>query len=620
MRMEHTLDKYLFHEGKNFHAYEFLGSFLEENQCTFRVWAPHAQQVFVSGDFCGWNPTAYELTRITNEGIFEGIVPNVQSYDAYKYIIKTSDGRMLWKSDPYARHTQTRPETASKVYENQKYTWNDASWIKNRTIPYQQPLNIYEVHLGSWKHSENGGFCSYRQIADTLIPYVKQMHYTHIELLPITEYPYDPSWGYQVTGYFAVTSRYGTPNDFKYLIDKAHQNGIGVLLDWVPGHFTKDEFGLYEFDGQCCYEYSDERKKEHKSWGTRVFDYGRGEVCSFLFSSANYWIKEFHLDGLRVDAVSSMLFLNYDRPEHLAAKNIYGGNENLEVLDFFKTLNQYVRENYPGVMMVAEEATAYPKITAPVEDGGLGFHFKWNMGWMNDSLDYIEEYPIYRQWSHNKLTFSMCYAFVENFILPISHDEVVHGKKSLLDKNPVSYDEKFSNFKTFLGYMFAHPGKKLTFMGTEIPQFIEWDEKRELDWFLLDYPLHKKTHDYVRELNIFYQQTPAFWQQDGGWDGFEWHVVNDASHNVFAFSRKAINGQEVLVVSNFSGENWNQYWIGFNSERSYKVGLNSDDEKFGGQGIQHTQLKTIEQQCGEFPYTLQIDIPAFSTIYFELIN
>ena len=618
--MEHTLDKYLFHEGKNFHAYEFLGSFLEENQCTFRVWAPHAQQVFVSGDFCGWNPTAYELTRITNEGIFEGIVPNVQSYDAYKYIIKTSDGRMLWKSDPYARHTQTRPETASKVYENSNYTWNDASWIKNRTIPYQQPLNIYEVHLGSWKHNENGGFCSYRQIADTLIPYVKEMHYTHIELLPITEYPYDPSWGYQVTGYFAVTSRYGTPDDFKYLIDKAHQNGIGVILDWVPGHFTKDEFGLYEFDGQCCYEYLDERKKEHKSWGTRVFDYGRGEVCSFLFSSANYWIKEFHLDGLRVDAVSSMLFLNYDRPEHLAAKNIYGGNENLEVLDFFKTLNQFVRENYPGVMMIAEEATAYPKISAPVEDGGLGFHFKWNMGWMNDSLDYIEEYPIYRQWSHNKLTFSMCYAFVENFILPISHDEVVHGKKSLLDKNPVSYDEKFSNFKTFLGYMFAHPGKKLTFMGTEIPQFIEWDEKRELDWFLLDYPLHKQTHDYVRNLNEYYQKTPALWQQDGGWDGFEWHVVNDASHNVFAFSRKAINGQEVLVVSNFSGENWNQYWIGFNSERSYKVGLNSDDEKFGGQGIQHTQLKTIEQQCGEFPYTLQIDIPAFSTIYFERIN
>ena len=618
--MEHTLDKYLFHEGKNFHAYEFLGSFLEENQCTFRVWAPHAQQVFVTGDFCGWNPTAYELTRITNEGIFEGIVPNVHSYDAYKYVIKTSDGRMLWKSDPYARHAQTRPETASKVYENQNYSWNDENWVKNRTIPYQQPLNIYEVHLGSWKHGENGGFCSYRQIADTLIPYVKQMHYTHIELLPITEYPYDPSWGYQVTGYFAVTSRYGTPDDFKYLIDKAHQNGIGVILDWVPGHFTKDEFGLYEFDGQCCYEYSDERKKEHKSWGTRVFDYGRGEVCSFLFSSANYWIEEFHLDGLRVDAVSSMLFLNYDRPEHLAAKNIYGGNENLEVLDFFKTLNQYVRENYPGVMMIAEEATAYPKISAPVEDGGLGFHFKWNMGWMNDSLDYIETNPVYRQGCHNKLTFSMCYAFVENFILPISHDEVVHGKKSLLDKNPVSYEEKFSNFKTFLGYMFAHPGKKLTFMGTEIPQFIEWDEKRELDWFLLDYPLHQKTHDYVKELNLFYKQTPAFWQQDGGWDGFEWHVVDDADHNIFAFSRKAENGEEILVISNFSGVNWNQYWIGFNDERRYQLLLNSDEDKFGGQGNQVEQLETIEQRCGEFPYTLQIDIPAFSTMYFERIK
>ena len=618
--MEHTLDKYLFHEGKNFHAYEFLGSFLEENQCTFRVWAPHAQQVFVSGDFCGWNPTAYELTRITNEGIFEGIVPNVQSYDAYKYIIKTSDGRMLWKSDPYARHTQTRPETASKVYKNSNYTWNDASWIKNRTIPYQQPLNIYEVHLGSWKHSENGGFCSYRQIADTLIPYVKQMHYTHIELLPITEYPYDPSWGYQVTGYFAVTSRYGTPDDFKYLIDKAHQNGIGVLLDWVPGHFTKDEFGLYEFDGQCCYEYSDERKKEHKSWGTRVFDYGRGEVCSFLFSSANYWIKEFHLDGLRVDAVSSMLFLNYDRPEHLAAKNIYGGNENLEVLDFFKTLNQYVRENYPGVMMVAEEATAYPKITAPVEDGGLGFHFKWNMGWMNDSLDYIEENPIYRQWSHNKLTFSMCYAFVENFILPISHDEVVHLKKSLLDKFPVGYDDKFSNYKTFLGYMFAHPGKKLTFMGTEIPQFIEWDENRELDWMLLDFPSHYNAHRFVQELNQYYRKTPALWQQDGGWEGFEWHVVNDASHNVFAFSRKAADGQEVLAISNFSGENWEQYSIGFHDERSYKMALNSDAKKFGGQGIVNRNLKTKQQQCGEYSNTLQLTIPAFSTMYLEKIN
>ena len=615
--MDYSLDKYLFHEGKNFRTYEFLGSFLDGNQCTFRVWAPHAQAVFVSGDFCGWEPTVHELTRINNEGIFEGTVSNVRPYDSYKYVIKASDGRMLWKADPYARHAQTRPESASKVYEDQNYLWKDETWLKQRSIPFQQPMNIYEVHLGSWKHGENGEFLSYRQLADTLIPYVKQMHYTHIELLPITEFPYDPSWGYQVTGYFAVTSRFGTPDDFKYLIDKAHQNGIGVILDWVPGHFTKDEYGLYEFDGECCYEYSDERKKEHKSWGTRVFDYGRGEVCSFLFSSACYWIEQFHLDGLRVDAVSSMLFLDYDRPQHLAAKNIYGGNENLEVLDFFKTLNYYVQENYPGVMMIAEEATAYPKITAPIQDGGLGFHFKWNMGWMNDSLDYIEENPIYRQWSHNKLTFSMCYAFVENFILPISHDEVVHLKKSLLDKFPVGYDDKFSNYKTFLGYMFAHPGKKLTFMGTEIPQFIEWDENKELDWMLLDFPSHYNAHRFVQELNQYYRKTPALWQQDGGWEGFEWHVVDDASHNVFAFSRKSADGQEVLVISNFSGENWEQYSIGFHDERSYKMVLNSDAKKFGGQGIVNRNLKTKQQQCGEFPYTLQLTIPAFSTMYLE---
>ena len=615
--MDYSLDKYLFHEGKNFRTYEFLGSFLDGDQCTFRVWAPHAQAVFVSGDFCGWEPTVHELTRINNEGLFEGTVSNVRPYDSYKYVIKASDGRMLWKADPYARHAQTRPESASKVYADQNYLWKDETWLKQRSIPFQQPMNIYEVHLGSWKHGENGEFLSYRQLADTLIPYVKQMHYTHIELLPITEFPYDPSWGYQVTGYFAVTSRFGTPDDFKYLIDKAHQNGIGVILDWVPGHFTKDEYGLYEFDGQCCYEYSDERKKEHKSWGTRVFDYGRGEVCSFLFSSACYWIEQFHLDGLRVDAVSSMLFLDYDRPQHLAAKNIYGGNENLEVLDFFKTLNYYVQENYPGVMMIAEESTAYPKITAPIQDGGLGFHFKWNMGWMNDSLDYIEENPIYRQWSHNKLTFSMCYAFVENFILPISHDEVVHLKKSLLDKFPVGYDDKFSNYKTFLGYMFAHPGKKLTFMGTEIPQFIEWDENKELDWMLLDFPSHYNSHRFAQELNQYYRKTPALWQQDGGWEGFEWHVVDDASHNVFAFSRKAADGQEVLVISNFSGENWEQYSIGFHDERSYKMGLNSDAKKFGGQGVINRNLKTKQQQCGEFPYTLQLTVPAFSTMYLE---
>lgn len=617
--MSDSLAEYLFHEGKNFRTYEYLGSFLEGNQCTFRVWAPHAEEVYVSGDFCNWNPTAYPLNKINDQGIYEGVVEGLHSYDAYKYVIKTNDGRMLWKADPYARHAETRPLTASKVYTDSNYEWNDDKWMKQREVPYQKPMNIYEVHLGSWKNKENGDFYSYRELADTLIPYAKKMHYTHLELLPITEYPYDPSWGYQVTGYFAVTSRYGIPDDFKYLIDKAHQNGIGVILDWVPGHFTKDAFGLYEFDGQCCYEYSDERKKEHLSWGTRVFDYGRGEVCSFLYSSACYWIEEFHLDGLRVDAVSSMLFLNYDRPEHLAAKNIYGGNENLEVLEFFKTLNQYVRQHYPGVMMIAEEATAYPKITAPIDEGGLGFHYKWNMGWMNDSLDYVEVDPYFRQGCHHRLTFSMCYAFVENFILPISHDEVVHGKKSLLDKAPVNYEEKFSHYKAFLGYMFGHPGKKLTFMGSEIPQFIEWDEKRELDWFLLDYPLHQSTHRFVQELNQFYKVSPALWEHDGGWAGFEWHVVEDASHNVFAFSRKA-ERQEVLVISNFSGQNWDSYHIGFETERHYKMALNSDAKKFGGQGVLNRNLKTVQQNCGEFPFTLKINIPAFSTLYLERID
>ena len=612
-----SMAEYLFHEGTNYHSHKFLGSFLEDGACTFRVWAPKAKKVFVTGEFCSWDPHVYEMQPFNDKGIYEITVPGVKQFDSYKYIIVTESGQELWKADPYAVHAETRPQTASKVYRLPKYEWEDDKWMAKRKVPYHEPMNIYEVHLGSWKHKENGDEFSYRELADELVNYVKEMNYTHIELLPVTEYPYDKSWGYQVTGYFSPTSRYGTPEDFMYFVDKCHKNNIGVILDWVPGHFTKDEYGLYEFDGECCYEYSDERKKEHKSWGTRVFDYGRGEVCSFLFSSACFWIEQFHLDGLRVDAVSSMLFLDYDRPQHLAAKNIYGGNENLEVLDFFKTLNYYVRENYPGVMMIAEEATAYPKITAPIEEGGLGFHFKWNMGWMNDSLDYIEENPIYRQWSHNKLTFSMCYAFVENFILPISHDEVVHLKKSLLDKFPVGYDDKFSNYKTFLGYMFAHPGKKLTFMGTEIPQFIEWDENRELDWMLLDFPSHYNAHRFAQELNQYYRKTPALWQQDGGWEGFEWHVVDDASHNVFAFSRKAADGQEVLVISNFSGENWEQYSIGFHDERSYKMGLNSDAKKFGGQGIINRNLKTKQQQCGDFPYTLQITIPAFSTMYLE---
>lgn len=443
------------------------------------------------------------------------------------------------------------------------------------------------------------------------------MNYTHIELLPLTEYPYDQSWGYQVTGYFAVTSRYGTPEDLMFLIDECHRNHIGVLLDWVPGHFTKDEFGLYEFDGTSCYEYADPRKKEHQSWGTRVFDYSRGEVISFLLSSAIYWIEQFHIDGLRVDAVSSMLFLDYGRSKEEAATNIYGGNENLEVIDFFKKLNHYVNTNYQCVMMIAEESTSYPKITTSVEEGGLGFHFKWNMGWMNDSLKYLTLDPLFRKGSHNQFTFSMWYAFSENFILPISHDEVVHGKKSLLDKANVAYEDKFANFKAFLGYMFAHPGKKLTFMGVDIAQFIEWDEQRELDWFLLTYPIHDAAHRYVKELNTYYRKTAAFWQNDGGWSGFRWHVVEDDQNNVFAFSRIDNQGKEVLIISNFSGQLLSKYPVGVTSWGKYQIVLNTDAKKYGGKGVANRSLKAIEQKYGEFEYLLTINLAPFSTVYLE---
>ena len=615
--MSYNMAEYLFHEGTNYHSHKFLGSFLEEDTCTFRVWAPNARRVFVTGEFCSWYPYTYEMKKINDRGIYEIQVHGVSEFDAYKYVIVTQGGVELWKADPYAKHAETRPLTASKVYSLPEYRWNDKKWMENRTVPYHQPMNVYEVHLGSWKHSEEGKELSYRELAHKLVDYVKEMNYTHVELLPVTEYPYDKSWGYQATGYFSPTSRYGTPEDFMYFVDTCHQNNIGVILDWVPGHFTKDAHGLYEFDGTCCYEYSDTRKMEHEGWGTRVFDYGRNEVKSFLTSSAVSWIEDYHIDGIRVDAVSSMLFLNYCRDEDKCARNIYGGFENLEAIDFIKNLNLYVKENYPGVIMIAEESTSYPKVTAAVEHGGLGFDFKWNMGWMNDSLDYLETDPFFRKGVHNKFTFSMHYAFSENFILPISHDEVVHGKKSLLDKSPVPYEDKFGNFKAFLGYMYAHPGKKLTFMGIDIAQFIEWDEERELDWLLMLYPKHIFTHRYVKELNKYYKSTPALWENDSDWDGFKWHVVDDNNNNVFAFSRIDRSGKEVLVVTNFSNQVLKHYEIGVNTWGSYKIALNSDAKKYDGLAISNRNLKTINKEKNEFKYTLSINIPPYTTMYIE---
>ena len=615
--MNNNMAEYLFHEGTNYHSHKFLGSFLEGDSCTFRVWAPNAKRVFVTGEFCSWYPHTYEMKKINDRGIYEIQVPGVSEFDAYKYVIVTYSGIELWKADPYAKHAETRPLTASKVYTLPEYKWKDKKWMDNRTVPYHQPMNIYEVHLGSWKHNDEGKELSYRELAHRLVEYVKEMNYTHVELLPVTEYPYDKSWGYQATGYFSPTSRYGTPEDFMYFVDIFHQNNIGVILDWVPGHFTKDAHGLYEFDGTSCYEYSDTRKMEHEGWGTRVFDYGRNEVKSFLTSSAVSWIEDYHIDGIRVDAVSSMIFLNYCRDEDKCARNIYGGFENLEAIDFIKNLNLYVKENYPGVSMIAEESTSYPKVTAAVEHGGLGFDFKWNMGWMNDSLDYLETDPFFRKGVHNKFTFSMHYAFSENFILPISHDEVVHGKKSLLDKSPVPYDEKFGNFKAFLGYMYAHPGKKLTFMGIDIAQYIEWDEERELDWLLMLYPKHVFTHRYVKELNKFYKDTPALWENDSDWDGFKWHVVDDYINNVFAFSRKDRAGKEVLVISNFSSQILKNYEIGVDTWGSYKIVLNSDAKKYDGIAITNRNLRTINKEKNEFKYTLSINIPPYTTMYIE---
>ena len=615
--MSNNMAEYLFHEGTNYHSHKFLGSFLEGDACTFRVWAPNARRVFVTGEFCSWYPHTYEMKKINDRGIYEIQVHGVSEFDAYKYVIVTQGGVELWKADPYAKHAETRPLTASKVYSLPEYRWNDKKWMENRTVPYHQPMNVYEVHLGSWKHSEEGKELSYRELAHKLVDYVKEMNYTHVELLPVTEYPYDKSWGYQTTGYFSPTSRYGTPEDFMYFVDTCHQNNIGVILDWVPGHFTKDAHGLYEFDGTCCYEYSDTRKMEHEGWGTRVFDYGRNEVKSFLTSSAVSWIEDYHIDGIRVDAVSSMLFLNYCRDEDKCARNIYGGFENLEAIDFIKNLNLYVKENYPGVIMIAEESTSYPKVTAAVEHGGLGFDFKWNMGWMNDSLDYLETDPFFRKGVHNKFTFSMHYAFSENFILPISHDEVVHGKKSLLDKSPVPYEDKFANFKAFLGYMYAHPGKKLTFMGIDIAQFIEWDEERELDWLLMLYPKHIFTHRYVKELNKYYKSTPALWENDSDWDGFRWHVVDDNNNNVFAFSRRDRSGKEVLVVSNFSNQILKNYEIGVDTWGSYKIALNTDAKKYDGIAITNRNLKTKNEEKNEFKYTLGVNIPPYATMYIE---
>ena len=611
---------YLFHQGKNFEAYRFFGAHLFRRGrgqfCRFRVWAPHAKSVSVIGSFNNWDRSCHPMEKIT-DAIWEAEIPRIQQFDSYKYSIETEDGRILDKADPYGAHYETRPGTASKIYES-SYTWKDAAWYtaKKQHSPYKSPMNIYEANLASWKHKPEEKFPSYVGFAEEIIPYLKKMSYTHIELMPLTEYPFDGSWGYQVTGYFAPTSRHGTPDDFRTMIDMFHQAGIGVILDWVPAHFPKDPMGLCEFDGSYCYEYADPLKMEHKGWGTRVFDYGKGEVCSFLISSACCWLEEFHVDGLRVDAVASMLYLDYDRPDGEWRPNVYGGNENLEAVEFLRHLNEAAFSRNPDILMIAEESTAWPLVTKPTDIGGLGFNFKWNMGWMNDMLSYISLDPIYRAFNHDKLTFSFFYCFSENYILPISHDEIVYGKCSMLQKmNGQDDAERFASYRAFLGYMMAHPGKKLLFMGQEFAQKNEWNYETQLDWELLELPEHKRMEQFSQDLNRFYLEHSPLWQDDDSWQGFSWISHDDYQQSVIAFRRIDDAGKEIIAVCNFCPVQRNDYKIGVPKEGSYALAFNTDDKKYGGSGITESKFRTLPISMHGFEQCVSLTLAPLSVIY-----
>ena len=613
---------YLFNKGENARAYEYLGAhFCEDGNVVFRVWAPNAVAVSVVGEFNGWQSGVSPMYMVDDSGVWETVIGGLKVYDTYKYAILTKDGRELFKCDPFAFHSETRPANASKLYDIEGYQWHDSKWLEKRkkTSVYDSPVNIYEVHAGSWKQYDDGNFLSYRAMADELIPYVKDMGYTHIEFMPLSEYPFDGSWGYQVTGYFAPTSRYGTPKDLMYLVDKCHQAGIGVIMDWVPAHFPKDAHGLYEFDGTTCYEYADPRKGEHYDWGTRVFDYGKTQVQSFLMSSAAIWLDKYHFDGLRIDAVASMLYLDYGRNDGQWIANEKGGNENLEAIAFLQKLNESIFRDYHDCMMIAEESTAFPMVSKPVFMGGLGFNFKWNMGWMNDCMRYFSLDGIHRKNNHNCLTFSFFYAFSENFVLPISHDEVVHGKCSLINKMPGTYEEKFAGVRSFLGYMYAHPGKKMLFMGQEFGQFIEWKYDCGLDWLLLDYEAHKKLQDYTRALNKFYAKNAPLWESDFGWEGFSWISSNDNSNSVIAFRRIDKKGKEIIAVSNLTPVFRSGYEIGVPYAGTYEVVFNSDDEVYGGTGKGSTgKIKTNERPMHGHEQSVSLELAGLSTIYLKL--
>ncbi len=606
----------LFLDGKNYDCFDLFGAHKTDDGTLFRVWAPNAKSVSVVGDFNGWDSAADPMHRIDG-GIWEATTADLPEYSVYKYRVEGFDGVVRMKADPYGSHMETKPATGTKLYDISKHTWGDEKWYKAKakSSALESPMNIYEVNLGSWKKYPDGNFYSYEKVAEELIPYMKEMHYTHVEFMPLTEYPFDGSWGYQVIGYFAPSSRFGTPESFMKMIDAFHQAGIGVILDWVPAHFPRDEAGPFWFDGTPCYEYNDPLKREHKSWGTMVFDFGRPEVRSFLISSALYWIEKYHIDGLRVDAVASMLYLDYDRTEY--RPNIHGGTENLEAVEFLQMLNTAVFGRNPTAYMIAEESTAWPNVSKPVDIGGLGFNFKWNMGWMNDMMKYMSMDPIYRAHHHNQLTFSLFYAFSENFILPISHDEVVHGKGSLVNKMPGDTDMKIRGARAFLAYMMAHPGKKLLFMGSEFAQFREWDYENGLEWFMIeDYENHRNFKTFSSNLNKFYLDNKPMWQDDYSWNGFKWLAADDSEQSVIAFRRIDHKGNEVYCICNFVPVERQGYRIGVPHLGKYTEVFNSTS--WDGSPYANDVIKAEKIPMHGEPQSIAVNLPPLSVMYFTV--
>ena len=611
----------VFHTGDSVRAYDFLGAHLvnrnDKNGVVFRVWAPTARSVSVAGDFNNWNNEANYMYNI-GYGVWEVFVEGVKEFCTYKYCIESEYGDRLMKADPYAFHAQTRPGQASVVYDIESYSWNDSEWFNKRKENNisSSPMNIYEIHAGSWRKYPDGNFFNYQKLADELIPYLKEMHYTHVQLMPIMEYPYDGSWGFQTTGYYAPTSRYGTPSDFMAFVDKLHGEGIGVILDWVPSNFPTDDFGLARFDGSPLYESNDPKTSKRDSWGTCLFNYARFEVTSFLVSCAMFWLDKYHIDGLRIGALSSMLYLDYGKSEGEWEPNKFGGKENLDAVDFVKRLNTAVHMYHPDVMMFAEENTSWPKLTHKIEDGGLGFDFKWNMGWMNDMLHYMSLNSMWRPFNHDSLTFSFYYAFSEKFLLPISHDEVSHGKGSLIKQMPGKYDEQFAGVRAFITYMYAHPGKKLVFMGTEIGQFDEWNHEEAIQWDLLEFEKHKKLRTFFKELNKFYLDCKPLYELDTVWKGFDWIHHDDYTNSVIAFKRTDKNGDEIVSVCNFQPIRRDEYCIGVPKYGLYDEVFNSDEERFGGSGvINGNNIKTEVMKIHGFDQGLSLTLPPLSVIY-----